>query len=198
LNAPEPDPSFRRVVLLVAILNLSYFGIEFGVAFAIGSVSLLADSIDFLEDTAVNLLIAMSLGWSLARRARVGMALSVILLVPAMSALWMGWDKLMTAVPPAPVPLSTTGLGALVVNLSCAILLVRHRHRAGSLSRAAWLSARNDAFANLAIIGAGLVTAWSPSIWPDLLIGLAIAAINADAARAVWRAARDEYTSAKP
>jgi Co/Zn/Cd efflux system component len=53
----------RRVVRLAAILNLTYFGVEFGVALAIGSVSLFADSIDFLEDTAVNFQILLALDW---------------------------------------------------------------------------------------------------------------------------------------
>ncbi len=68
-----------------------------------------------------------------------------------------------------------------------------YRHHSGSLIKAAFLSARNDALANIAIIAAGLVTAflWQ-SAWPDLLVGLGIAALNADAAREVWQAARDE------
>ncbi len=100
----------------------------------------------------------------------------------------------MTPVAPDPVPLTLAGLGALAVNLSCALMLARHRHHSGSLTRAAFLSARNDAFANVAIIAAGLVTAflWQ-SAWPDLIVGLAIAALNADAAREVWEAAREEH-----
>lgn len=192
-----PDSRFRHVVGIVALLNLSYFGIECTVAFSIGSVALLADSIDFLEDTTINLMIVMALGWSLKSRARVGRALAVILLVPGLSALWMAWDKLVTPVPPTPFALSATGSGALVVNLSCALLLARYRAHAGSLSRAAWLSARNDALANIAIIVAGVLTAWTLSIWPDLLTGIGIAAINADAAREVWRAAADEKSSAR-
>lgn len=42
----------RQVVAIVAALNLAYFGVEFSVATAIKSVSLFADSIDFLEDAA--------------------------------------------------------------------------------------------------------------------------------------------------
>lgn len=48
------DPALRRVVLVVAVANLAYFGVEFSVAISIGSVSLFADSIDFLEDASVN------------------------------------------------------------------------------------------------------------------------------------------------
>ncbi|MER8592935.1 cation diffusion facilitator family transporter [Mesorhizobium sp. M1182] len=184
----------RRVVLVVALLNLGYFGIEFAVALAIGSVSLFADSVDFLEDASVNLLILLAMGWSLRARSRVGMALALILLVPGLATLWTAWEKLNMPVPPQPTALTLAGLGALAVNLSCAYMLARYRHHSGSLTRAAFLSARNDAVANIAIILAGLVTAflWR-SAWPDLIVGLGIAALNADAAREVWEAAREEH-----
>lgn len=85
----------------------------------------------------------------------------------------------------------------LVVNLCCAYLLVAHRHASGSLTRAAFLSARNDALANVAIISAGLVTAYLwPSAWPDLIVGLGIAYLNLDAAKEVWGAAREEHEAA--
>jgi Co/Zn/Cd efflux system component len=76
-------------------------------------------------------------------------------------------------------------------------MLARYRHDSSSLTRAALLSARNDALANIAIIVAGLVTAllWR-SAWPDLILGLAIAGMNADAAREVWEAAREEHSAA--
>lgn len=65
-SKPLIDPvRLRRAVLLVAGLNLAYFFIEGAIALAIGSVSLLADSVDFFEDFAVNTLIAIALGWSL-------------------------------------------------------------------------------------------------------------------------------------
>src|SRR5512145_2422111 len=119
------DTAFRRAVLLVALLNLAYFGVEFTVAVTIKSVSLFADSIDFLEDTSVNLLIYMAIGWSIRRRAIVGMFLSGILLVPGVATICSVWQKFISAVPPDPILLSFTGFGAMVVNLICAIILVR-------------------------------------------------------------------------
>jgi Co/Zn/Cd efflux system component len=186
------DARLRQVVATVAFLNLAYFGVEFAVALAIKSVSLFADSVDFLEDASVNLLIFTALTWSQPRRARVGMALAGILLLPALAFAWALWSKFHSPVPPAPLPLTITGLGALAINLSCAFLLVRYRHHGGSLTRAAFLSARNDALANVAIIGAGLVTLAMPSVWPDVLVGLGIACMNVDAAKEVWTAARSE------
>lgn len=192
------DHGLRRIVQRVAALNLAYFGVEFGVARAIGSVSLFADSIDFLEDASVNLLILIALGWTARKRARIGMALAVILLVPGLATLWTAWEKFNTLAAPDPTSLSLTGIGALAVNLSCAFMLARYRHHSGSLTQAAFLSARNDALANIAIVAAGLVTAflWA-SAWPDLIVGLSIAVMNADAAREVWQAAREEHKTAE-
>lgn len=183
----------RRVVLIVALLNLAYFGVEFAVAIGIGSVSLFADSIDFLEDASINLLILVALGWTARRRAMVGMILAGIILIPGLATLWTAWAKFTMPVPPDPVPLSLAGAGALAVNLACAYMLARYRHHSGSLTRAAFLSARNDALANIAIIGAGFITAALRSAWPDLIVGLGIAIMNADAAREVWEAAREEH-----
>lgn len=197
LEAETADPALRRIVLIVALLNLAYFGVEFAVATAIGSVSLFADSVDFLEDASVNLLIVAALAWSAKNRARVGMALAAILLVPGVATLWTAWEKFNTPVAPDPLPLSLAALGALAVNLTCAFMLARYRSHSGSLTKAAFLSARNDAFANVAIVLAALVTAflWR-SAWPDLIVGLAIAIVNADAAREVWEAARKEHEAA--
>jgi Co/Zn/Cd efflux system component len=198
MNAMPSDTALRRVVRIVALLNLGYFGVEFAVALTIGSVALFADSIDFLEDASVNLLIFAALGWSAIRRAHVGMIFAGILLVPGLATLWTAWDKFTMPVPPDPVPLSLAGAGALAINLICAFMLARYRAHRGSLTRAAFLSARNDTLANVAIIAAGLVTAslW-PSAWPDLIVGLGIAAMNAGAAREVWTAAREEHRAAK-
>lgn len=76
-------------------------------------------------------------------------------------------------------------------------MLVRYRQHQGSLTRAAFLSAWNDAIANIAIIAAGFVTIYLRSAWPDLIVGLGIAAMNADAAREVWTAAHAERLSAE-
>jgi Co/Zn/Cd efflux system component len=186
----------RPAVKFVCFANLGYFFVEFAIALAISSVALFADSIDFLEDASVNFLILVALGWSAIARARVGMGLAALLLVPGLATLWMAANKFLSPVPPAAVALSLTALGALAVNLTCAIVLARYRHHAGSLAKAAFLSARNDVFANSAIIVAGALTAFFDSAWPDLITGVGIAALNADAAREVWQAARGEHREA--
>ena len=179
-------------MLVVALLNLAYFFVEFAVALTIGSVSLFADSVDFLEDALINLLIFAALRWTARRRRTVGSILAFVILIPAIATIWTAIAKILDPYPPAPIPLTITALGALAVNLTAALLLVRHRHQSGSLTKAAWLSARNDAFADLAIIAVGILTIWFTTGWLDIIVGIGIAILNLDAARAVWKAARQE------
>ncbi|MDD2784109.1 cation transporter [Sulfuricurvum sp.] len=190
--------SFKKVVFLVAILNFAYFWVEYGVALKIGSVSLFADSIDFLEDTAINVLILIAIGWSAHRRSQLGLVLAGIILIPSISTLWMVWQKFLHPIAPDPSLLSFTGLGALIVNVTCAFLLVNFRKHTSSLAKAAFLSARNDAYANIAIIASGLMTIYSASMWPDLVVGIGIFAMNLDAAKAVFKAAKKEKQALNP
>src|SRR3546814_13979343 len=80
------------------------------VALRIGSVSLFADSVDFLEDASVNLLILLALGWTVRSRARLGMALAGILLVTGLATLWTAWDKIGAPVAPDPMTDRKSGL----------------------------------------------------------------------------------------
>ena len=187
----------RRIVLAVALLNLSYFFVEFTVALVAGSVSLLADSVDFLEDTAINLLIFIALGWPLARRAATGKVMALVILGPASVAAWEAVQRFSDPVAPAVVPVVLASAGAIAINGTSAWLLVRVRHHGGSLSRAAFLSARNDVLVNIAIIGMAAVTLWTASGWPDLVLGCFIISLALHAAYEVWRISEEERLAAK-
>jgi len=194
----QPDPDrLRRTVLIVAALNLAYFFVEFLVAVGAHSVALLADSVDFLEDTAVNVLIFVALGWPLVRRAVMGKLMALVILGPAALAGWEAVQRFSSPEPPLVVPLVAASLGAIVVNGTSAWLLSRVRHHGGSLSRAAFLSARNDVLVNLAIIAMGLATVWLRSGWPDLILGCFIIALAVRAAVEVWEVSEEERLAAK-
>ena len=187
----------RRVVATVALLNFGYFFVEFAVALVAGSVALLADSVDFLEDTAVNLLILIALGWPLARRAVIGKAMAVIILGPATVAAWEAAQRFADPAAPDVTPIVWASLGAIVVNGTSAWLLARVRHHGGSLSRAAFLSARNDVLVNVAIIAMAVLTAGTGSGWPDLILGTLIILLALHAAREVWEVSEEERLAAK-
>ncbi len=170
------DESLRRAIAIVAALNLAYFVVEFAVALTIGAVSLLADSADFLEDAAVNFLILAALGWSAGRRAKIGMLLSGILLAPGIAFAWTLWEKFNAPAAPAAISVSLDGRwcagGQLALRDPAGAIPAA---TPGSLTRAAFLSARNDALANIAIVAAGVVTLRYPSVWPDVIVGFGIA-----------------------
>ena len=192
------DPqALRRTVPLVAGLNLAYFVVELSVAVAIGSVSLTADSVDFLEDAAINLLIALALGWTLSRRAVVGRVMALVILLPALAAAWQAVSKAFEPSAPDVTALLVTAAGAAAVNAVCAVLLVGVRHHGGSLGGAAYLSARNDVAVNLTIIAMALVTAWTGSGWPDIVLGAVIVVVNSRAAWEVWGLAGEERLAAR-
>ena len=191
---PVNQTSFRRTLIIVALLNLSYFLIEFSAAVKINSVSLFADSIDFLEDTFVNLLIFFSYLITSTLRPKISKILVIIILLPGLTALWAAWEQIMRPSMPEAFELTLVGLGALLINFTCTIILMRFRKNDESLTKAAFLSARNDVLSNLTIITAGLTIMIYPSIWPDLIAGIIVFSINFDAAYKVYKIANTEQS----
>lgn len=189
------EQRIRRAVLIVALLNFGYFFVEFAAAIAIGSASLFADSADFLEDTAINMLVFFAVAWSAARRRKAGSVLAALILIPAIAAIVTVVLKIMNPEPPSPEGLTGVAVGALVINLICAVILLRLRNEGSSLATGAWLAARNDALANVLIIVAGLLTFVWATAWFDIIVGAIIAAVNLSAAKEVWEEAREEHDS---
>lgn len=201
-NVPEisahPHLSrLRATVLTVALLNLAYFFIEAGIALAIDSASLLADSVDFLEDTSVNLLILIALFWSLRRQALAGKTMALLICLPALVAAWEIFQKFHHPQLPEVLPLVVASGGAVLINGFCAYLLASYRNKGGSLTKAAFLSARNDVTVNLAVIVMGALTALTGSGWPDVVLAALILILNFSAAWEVWETAEEEHLAAK-
>lgn len=205
-DPPTPDDQaaaladaarLRRIVLIVAGLNFAYFFVEFAVALTAGSVALLADSVDFLEDMAVNLLIFLALSWPMVHRAVMGKVMAVLILGPAALAGWEAVQRFSEPSVPKVLPLVLASVGAIAINGTSAWLLTRVRHHGGSLSRAAFLSARNDVLVNLSIIAMAAVTVWTNSGWPDLILGCFIIGLALFAAHEVWEASEEERLAAK-
>nr|WP_120491245.1 cation transporter [Corynebacterium lactis] len=186
------DSHARRIVAWVAGLNLLGFFVELVIAAVIGSAALFADAADFLEDFLINLLVLTALGWSLASRRKASFGLAGLILIPAIAAFGTAVWKMISGQPPEPFTLSATAVFAMVINLVCALLLMRLRGADTALVRGAWLAARNDVLANILILVAGVVTVFWFSAWPDIVVGLVIGAINVSAAKEVYEQARAE------
>ena len=187
----------KKVVVRVATLNLTYFVIEFYFAHRFNSVALFSDSLDFLEDASVNILIFLAFSLSLVWRTRLSYLFAVLLLLPAVGFFWNAISKLSEPIAPEGQGMSIVGFGALCVNLYCAIILNKFKEIKGGLAKAAYFSARNDAVSNILIIAAGIITLFWVSSIPDLIVGAVIFVMNADSARDILHAARTEHNESK-
>lgn len=187
----------KSIVARVAILNLSYFAIEFYFAQRFNSVALFSDSLDFLEDASVNILIFLSFSLAVIWRARLSYIFAFLLLLPGCSFLYNALQQIAKPITPNGDGMSIVGLGALGVNIYCAIILNKFKEIKGGLAKAAYFSARNDAIANILIIIAGIVTLFWLSAIPDLIVGSMIFLMNADSARAILKAANREHKDSK-
>lgn len=187
----------KSIVARVAILNLSYFAIEFYFAQRFNSVALFSDSLDFLEDASVNILIFLSFSLAVIWRARLSYIFAFLLLLPGCSFLYNALQQIAKPITPNGDGMSIVGLGALCVNIYCAIILNKFKEIKGGLAKVAYFSARNDAIANVLIIIAGIVTLFWLSAIPDLIVGSMIFLMNADSARAILKAANREHKDSK-
>ena len=187
----------KSIVARVAILNLSYFAIEFYFAQRFNSVALFSDSLDFLEDASVNILIFLSFSLAVIWRARLSYIFAFLLLLPGCNFLYNALQQIAKPITPNGDGMSFVGLGALCVNIYCAIILNKFKEIKGGLAKAAYFSARNDAIANILIIIAGIVTLFWLSPIPDLIVGSMIFLMNADSARAILKAANREHKDSK-
>lgn len=187
----------KSIVARVAILNLSYFAIEFYFAQRFNSVALFSDSLDFLEDASVNILIFLSFSLAVIWRARLSYIFAFLLLLPGCSFLYNALQQISNPNTPNGDGMSIVGLGALCVNVYCAIILNKFKEIKGGLAKVAYFSARNDAIANVLIIIAGIVTLFWLSAIPDLIVGSMIFLMNADSARAILKAANREHKDSK-
>jgi Co/Zn/Cd efflux system component len=185
------SPRFRRALWIALVVNAAMFGVELAAGLSAGSVSLLADAVDFLGDAA-----------------NYGLSLFVLSLLPVwrsraalLKGLTMGsygiyvlgqaaWNAAAGVVPEA-MTMGVVGLLALVANVSVAALLYAFREGDANM-RSVWLCSRNDAIGNVAVIFAALGVFGAGEAWPDLAVAIGMAALGLTAACSVIRHARAE------
>lgn len=192
---PAVDPRFRRALWIALVVNAAMFAVEIAASVSSGSVSLLADAIDFFGDAANYALSLAVLAMPLAVRSRAAMvkaacmgAFGVLVLGRAAWALHAG-----TA--PEPATMGVVALAALVANGGVAVML--YAFRAGDANmRSVWICSRNDAIGNVAVGLAALGVFGTGSAWPDLMVALFMAVLAITGASTVLRHAKAELQHA--
>ncbi len=179
--------AIRWLVAAVMFLNFGYFSTELYIGYTIGSVSLTADSIDFLGDAAINMLILVGLFTGTHVHPKLRQGAAAIMFIPVVATIWMAWHKFNLPEVPTLFPFMMTAAGALLVNLVCAFLLVIYSRLSEDVRAASYYYERNDAIANIVVICTGIFTAafWTTG-WPDLVVGVILGLINSKSAYRVW------------
>lgn len=200
VNHTLDSRAWRRVLWAALIINAAMFVTEIAVGIAAGSVSLQADALDFLGDTAnyaISLGVAsMALTW----RARAALIKGTSLFA---LGLWVAGTTAIHAyfgtLPRAEI-MGIIGVLALLTNGGIAIML--YGFRGGDANtRSVWLCARNDAIGNFAVLLAAAGVLGTGTGWPDVIVAAIMAALSLSAGQQIIRQAFVELhdtTSAPP
>ena len=184
-------PRYRKILWVALAINAAMFIVEVVGGFNAGSVSLMADAIDFFGDAmnyAISLLvISMSLMWRARAALFKGITMGLFGLFVLASAIW----SFKHGKVPEPYTMGLIGMLALAANVSVALMLYAYREGDANM-RSVWLCSRNDAIGNLAVILAAVGVFGSGSAWPDLLVALIMAGLGLSASIQVSRRALRE------
>jgi Co/Zn/Cd efflux system component len=170
------------------------FGVEIAGGIASGSVSLLADAVDFAGDAANYGLSLAVLSLGLAWRARAalikGLSMGAYGIFVLGKSAWVAWSGGI----PEPVTMGAIAFLALLANLSVAGLLYAFRDGDANM-RSVWLCSRNDAIGNVAVMFAAWGVFGSGAGWPDVMVAVIMGGLALSAARSVVKQARSELTT---
>ena len=183
--------AFGRVLWVVLAINTAMFVAEFGAGLMARSTALMADSLDMFGDASIYALSLFALRRS--ARWRAGAALLKSLLMAGFALVVIGdvLLKILAVAVPAASMMGVFGALALAANLTCALLLLRFR--SGEINmRSTWLCSRNDVLANMGVLVAAGLVAYTGNLWPDVAIGLLIGALFLQSSLGVFREAVGE------
>jgi Co/Zn/Cd efflux system component len=167
-------------------INAVMFVVEIVAGWRAQSTGLIADSLDMFADAAVYGLALYAVGRHAGHQLRAARLSGWLQLLLALGALAEVLRRWIAGSAPEPPLMMSIALLALAANVACVVLLARHRE-GGAHMKASWIFSTNDVLANLGVIVAGALVAWSGSNIPDLLIGTLIALLVLNGARRILR-----------
>ncbi|MEN2506262.1 cation diffusion facilitator family transporter [Stutzerimonas stutzeri] len=185
------SPGFRRALWIALAINLVMFVVEIISGLRSGSVSLLADAIDFAGDAANYGISLVVLSMGLVWRSRAALIKGLSMLAFGMFVLARAGWAVYAGVVPEPLTMGVIGALALVANVVVALMLYAFREGDSNM-RSVWLCSRNDALGNIAVMIAAAGVFGTGSGWPDLVVALIMASLALSAGYSVVRQARQE------
>ncbi|WP_331344213.1 cation transporter [Cellvibrio sp. UBA7661] len=186
-----PDPKYRRILWIALIVNALMFVIEIIFSQRANSVSLMADAIDFLGDSANYGISIWVLAMSVQTRAKASLVKAASMGFFGIAVLSHAIWNAITGVVPDAQTMTLVGFLALVANVTVAILLYAYRNGDSNM-RSVWLCTRNDALGNIAVILAAIGVFGTGTNWPDLIVATIMASLALTASVQVIKHAQIE------
>jgi len=190
-STPAVSPGFRKALWVALGINLAMFVVEIISGLRSGSVSLLADAIDFAGDAANYGITLVVLSMGLVWRSRAALVKGLSMLAFGIFVLGRAGWMVYADVVPEPMTMGIVGTLALVANVVVAVMLYAFREGDSNM-RSVWLCSRNDAIGNIAVLIAAAGVYGTGSGWPDLIVALIMAGLALSAGFSVVRQARQE------
>jgi Co/Zn/Cd efflux system component len=160
------------------------FFLEIALGLFAQSTGLIADSLDMFADAAVYGLSLYAVGRAATMKVKAAHLAGWLQLILAIGALTEVVRRFLFGSEPASELMMGVGLLALAANVTCLVLVSRKRDR-GAHMTASYIFSANDVIANLGVITAGALVAWTGSAYPDLIIGAMIGLIVMNGARRI-------------
>ena len=164
------------MLIVVLIINAVMFFAEFGAGLVAGSAALMADATDMLGDALVYGVSLYAIARSDRWKAGVAAFKGAFILLLGLGILVNVAIKIQSGVPPSSSLMLVFGGAALAANLVCLGLLRRFRRQDVNMA-STWECSRNDVISNVGVLAAAGLVAATSSPWPDIIIGLAMAAV---------------------
>lgn len=193
-STPAVNPGFRKALWVALAINLLMFVVEIISGLRSGSVSLLADAIDFAGDAANYGITLVVLSMGLVWRSRAAMVKGLTMLAFGVFVLARAGWSIYANVVPEPLTMGIIGALALIANVVVALMLYAFREGDSNM-RSVWLCSRNDAIGNVAVMIAAAGVFGTGAGWPDLVVALVMAGLALSAGFSVVRQARQELKS---
>lgn len=193
-DKPPVNPAYRRILWVALVINAGMFGVELFSGWTAGSVSLLADAVDFFGDATNYAVSLFVLGLAPVWRSRTALVKGLTMGGYGLFVLGAAAWNLASGTVPAPVTMGMVGIAALLANLAVAALLFAYRHGDSNM-RSVWLCTRNDAIGNVAVILAALGVFGTGAGWPDIVVATIMGVLGVSAAKSVINHARSEMHS---
>ena len=178
------DVAEARTLKILLGINAVMFVVELGLGLLAQSTGLVADSLDMFADAAVYGLAWYAVGRAASLKLRAAHVAGWLQIVLALGVLLDVGRRSLYGSEPMSGLMVAVGLLALAANVTCLVLIARQRDR-GAHMKASYIFSANDVLANVGVMVAGGLVAWTGSRFPDLVIGAVIAALVLNGARRI-------------